>query len=64
MLASDNSQGFRTPLATLHAFNGWADLFLDTPPDGLSDIYVRGGLDIAKWVIDARFHSFRSDAMA
>jgi hypothetical protein len=31
--------GFRTPLATLHAFNGWDDVFLATPADGLRDIY-------------------------
>jgi Alginate export len=30
---------FLTPLATLHAFNGWADVFLTTPPDGLRDLY-------------------------
>ena len=26
---------FNTPLATLHAFDGWADVFLRTPQDGL-----------------------------
>jgi len=31
--------GFRTPLATGHAFNGWADVFLNTPANGLQDIY-------------------------
>lgn len=31
---------FRTPLATLHAFNGWADRFLATPDAGLDDFYV------------------------
>lgn len=30
---------FQTPLATLHKFNGWADKFLVTPPDGLRDVY-------------------------
>ena len=30
---------FQTPLATLHRFNGWADKFLVTPPDGLVDGY-------------------------
>ena len=29
--------GFATPLATLHAFNGWADQFLGTPAAGLED---------------------------
>jgi hypothetical protein len=27
-------------MATLHKFNGWADLFLTTPPFGLEDAYV------------------------
>lgn len=30
---------FQTPLATKHAFNGWADKFLSTPATGLNDIY-------------------------
>ena len=38
VLGSDNGQGFRTPLATLHAFNGWADVFAVTPCAGLRDI--------------------------
>ena len=40
-LGSDNNVGFKTPLATLHAFNGWADLFLATPAAGLQETYVR-----------------------
>jgi len=32
---------FRTPLATLHKFNGWADKFLATPVNGLEDIYFQ-----------------------
>lgn len=30
---------FQTPLATLHKFNGTADKFLVTPPNGLRDLY-------------------------
>ncbi len=30
----------QTPMATLHKFNGWADLFLITPDNGLQDAYV------------------------
>ncbi len=40
-LGSDRNIGFRTPLATLHAHNGWADMFLATPGAGLRDTYVR-----------------------
>jgi hypothetical protein len=43
-LGSDGGvASFQTPLATLHAFNGWADLFLTTPPAGLRDYYVKFG---------------------
>ena len=34
-------QGFQTPLATLHAFNGWADRFLVTPAGGLVDTNIK-----------------------
>lgn len=42
-LGSDNGRAVQTPMATLHKFNGWADLFLTTPPDGLEDAYVSVG---------------------
>lgn len=34
---------FQTPLATLHKFQGWADKFLITPPNGISDWYASAG---------------------
>jgi hypothetical protein len=40
-LGSDHNVGFKTPLATLHAFNGWADQFLATPAAGLRDTYAK-----------------------
>jgi hypothetical protein len=40
-LGSDHgAAAFQTPLATLHLFNGWADLFLTTPASGLRDYYA------------------------
>jgi len=42
-LEGNGSRGFITPLATLHKFQGWADVFLGTPADGIQDVYVRGG---------------------
>lgn len=43
-LGSDGGvASFQTPLATLHAFNGWADVFLTTPATGLRDYYARVG---------------------
>ncbi|OCC25373.1 hypothetical protein MB02_01530 [Croceicoccus estronivorus] len=40
LLGSDNGVGLATPMATLHKFNGWADVFLNTPAAGLEDVYV------------------------
>ena len=42
-LGSDNGRSVQTPMATLHKFNGWADLFLTTPPAGLEDAWVSVG---------------------
>lgn len=42
VLGSDRGVAFQTPLATLHRFQGAADLFLITPPDGIEDFEVKG----------------------
>ena len=60
-LGSDNGQGFRTPLATLHAFNGWADQFLATPGDGLEDLYVRAGYRPGPWNVQLIYHDFSAE---
>ncbi|MDX1480533.1 MAG: alginate export family protein [Woeseiaceae bacterium] len=62
VLGSDNGEGFRTPLATLHAFNGWADRFLATPSAGLVDVYLQGGFEAADWQFRLRYHDFEADA--
>ncbi len=38
-LDGDGTSALQTPLATLHAFQGWADQFLTTPVGGIEDIY-------------------------
>ncbi|MBN8260931.1 MAG: alginate export family protein [Xanthomonadales bacterium] len=64
-LGAGRGRAFQTPLATLHAFNGWADKFLSTPANGLRDAYVSvsGGVTLAarqgKWEVAC--HDFRSD---
>ncbi|MBB3862267.1 hypothetical protein GGQ88_003565 [Novosphingobium hassiacum] len=60
-------KSFQTPLATLHKFNGWADLFLTTPAAGLEDTYA----SLAKVFPKVKalpglnatvvYHEFRSD---
>lgn len=39
-LQGNGTRGFATPLATLHKFQGFADVFLVTPADGIEDIYI------------------------
>ncbi|WP_225425453.1 hypothetical protein [Pelagerythrobacter rhizovicinus] len=66
-LGSDGGvAAFQTPLATLHAFNGWADMFLTTPPTGLRDHYVTVGRSFGVPFLpglkaDLTYHEFDSD---
>ncbi len=63
LLGSDNSVGsFRTPLATLHKFNGFTDMFLVTPAAGLQDFYLKAGTKLP-WdvAVTAFFHWFWTD---
>lgn len=39
-LQGDGTRGFSTPLATLHKFQGHADVFLTTPANGIVDKYA------------------------
>jgi hypothetical protein len=61
---------FQTPLATLHKFNGWADKFLVTPPNGLQDIYGTLGYTKPKvgpfdsMALTASYHDFKSDRLS
>ncbi|OGS93382.1 MAG: hypothetical protein A3K04_08300 [Gallionellales bacterium RBG_16_56_9] len=52
---------FKTPLATLHAFNGWADMFLATPNQGLKDTYVSANTKLAGINLGAVYHDYRTD---
>lgn len=40
-LGSDGVNAFQTPLATLHAYQGWADAFLTTPAAGVREFNLR-----------------------
>jgi hypothetical protein len=42
-LEGNGRRAFQTPLATLHTYQGWADVFLTTPPSGVRDLNVRLG---------------------
>lgn len=53
---------FRTPLATLHLFQGWADQFLTTPDAGIDDVYATIKYGFAKWNLQATWHDFSAQA--
>jgi len=66
--ADDDSDGrFTTPLATLHNFNGFADVFLGTPTAGLEDLYFKGGyktgpVGVLPFInMFAVYHNYKSD---
>ncbi len=67
VLEGNGARGFATPLATLHAFQGWADVFLTTPVDGVRDLNAT-----VTWTdetppfgraltLTGRYHDFASD---
>jgi hypothetical protein len=61
--SGEGTAAFQTPLATLHAFNGWADVFLTTPAGGLRDLYVFADLSLPFEVRGrTAFHWFFADA--
>lgn len=61
VLEGNGTTSFQTPLATLHAMNGWADIFLSTPANGLKDAYVSAGTTIAGVKLEAIYHDFRAE---
>ncbi|MCD2317289.1 alginate export family protein [Sphingomonas sp. IC-11] len=60
---------FQTPLATAFKFQGWADKFLTTPPDGVRDLYASAGWGwttigaLQAVSVGATYHRFESDRM-
>lgn len=53
---------FRTPLATLHAFQGWADLFLSTPAEGIDDVSFTVKYKHDNWNLTAVYHDFSAES--
>ncbi len=60
---------FQTPLGTNFKFQGWADKFLITPPNGIRDIYAGGGYGWKQFgpltgvSLAATWHRFESDRL-
>jgi len=62
VLGSDGgAYGFQTPLATKHAFNGWADQFLVTPADGLQDMMLTLVGKVKGTKLMAVYHDYSAD---
>lgn len=67
-LEGDGAHGFSTPLATLHIFQGWADVFLTTPGRGVRDLYgsafwtVRDPPVGQQATLGLRLHRFTDDS--
>ncbi len=62
VLGSDGgAYGFQTPLATKHAFNGWADMFLKTPDNGLQDLMLTLTGKLGGVKLLAVYHDFSAD---
>lgn len=66
-MQGNGTVGFSTPLATLHAFDGWADLFLTTPKDGIDDLHAKlayickDAFGIATLSPQIIYHAFTAD---
>ncbi len=60
-LGGNGLHALQTPLATLHAFNGWADKFTTTPAAGLDDRYLSASGKAGKLAWTAAAHDYRPD---
>lgn len=72
VLGADHGQtlgSFQTPLATLFKFQGWADKFTTTPPDGVRDLYgtigygLKSGTALGTVTLQGTYHHFDSDRL-
>ncbi len=59
---AEGDGSFNTPLATLHGFNGWADKFLATPANGLTDLFVSLGANFGRFALLGVYHDFSADS--
>lgn len=55
------SEAFQTPLATGHAFQGWADKFLTTPTGGIEDAYLLVEFPLFGGNVKLRYDDFQAE---
>lgn len=72
VLGADKGQAltsFQTPLSSIFKFQGWADKFTTTPPDGIRDLYASTGWGwkqvgaVQAVSLSAVWHRFESDRL-
>lgn len=64
VLGGDSGPGnrsFQTPLATKHSFQGWADIFLLTPANGVKDAYVGFTAPLLGGSLATWYHDFSAE---
>lgn len=61
MLSAEDRVAFATPLASGHDFQGWADVFTQTPGAGLEDASAQVHWRASPWELDLRYHGFRAE---
>ncbi len=59
--AGTPGKAFRTPLATLHKFQGFADMFLNTPDGGIQDSYISASIVLMGATASAVWHDFEAE---
>ena len=65
---NESADGFSTPYASLHDFNGWADIFVTridgsgNNKNGLSDANIELGYNASVGDFIARYHSFSAES--
>lgn len=66
IMGADSSAGvaMQTPLATLHAFQGWADKFLTTPAFGVRDTAFTLSGNVAGANLMLVWHDYRADTLS
>jgi len=58
--SASSGMSFCTPLAMLHAFQGWADQLPSTPDSAIDDLYFTVKYKTASWKLQAVYHDFSS----
>ncbi len=59
--SDDGGAAFSTPLATLHRYQGFADLFLNTPANGIEDTYLTLSAPAGTLALSATLHDYSAE---